>query len=89
MSQNPVELLSLTEVQRALGVSKATVARLIRGGDLAVVEIRPRRTVVELNELRRFVASRRVRRSHGPPVNDAVSVPAESGVRISGGDGKR
>ena len=87
MQQDPPELLSLSEVRRALGVSKATVARLIREGDLAVVEIRPHRTAVELNELRRFVTSRRVRRSNGRPINDADPVAAGPSVRSSAGTG--
>lgn len=60
-SPDTERLLSLAEVRGILGVSEATISRLLARGELTAVRI-GRRTLVEPAEVRRFVESGRVGR---------------------------
>jgi excisionase family DNA binding protein len=57
----PLALLSLTEAQATLGVSRAMIFRLLASGELACVKI-GNRTLIEPEALREFVARNRRRR---------------------------
>jgi excisionase family DNA binding protein len=50
-------LLSLADLERILGVSEPTVARLVRRGEIPVVAV-GRRRLVEPAAVRRFIAAR-------------------------------
>jgi excisionase family DNA binding protein len=52
----------LPEAQAVLGISKPLLSRLIRHGELPVVEVGGR-TLVDPADLRTFIAARRRRRS--------------------------
>jgi excisionase family DNA binding protein len=52
-------LLSLDDVTRLLRISESGVYRLVRSGALPRVKV-GKRTLFEQNEIRRFIASRRV-----------------------------
>lgn len=54
-------LLSIADARRVLGISEAGIYRLIGRGEIGLIEVGGRR-LVEPEELRRFVAERRVRR---------------------------
>lgn len=59
------ELLSLPQTQAALGISRTSLFKLLRTGDLEVVRI-GNRTLVEPASLRAFIAANRSRaRSEG------------------------
>jgi excisionase family DNA binding protein len=72
-------LHSLAEVQHILGVSRPTVSRLIRHGELPVVEIRGR-TLIESDDLSDYLASRKRRRGQ----DDDGPVGAGPNVRTTG-----
>ena len=74
-----VKLHSLAEVESILGVSRPTVSRLVRQGDLPVIEI-GRRTLIESDDLRGFLTSRKRRRGQ----DDDGPVGAGPNVRTSG-----
>jgi excisionase family DNA binding protein len=82
-------LLSQTEARRLLGISRPTLARLIRGGELPVIKVAGR-TLIDPVDLRAFIEERRLRR--GLPSND--DDPAATGSHVStpagagGGDGE-
>lgn len=61
-----VDLLTIDEASAALRVSDATIYRLMRQGDLAVIRIR-RRTFIERSELDRLLDTRRVGPTGGGP----------------------
>lgn len=57
-------LVSLDEVSRLLRISESGVHRLVRSGALSRVKV-GKRTLFEADEIRRFIASRRVEQAHG------------------------
>jgi excisionase family DNA binding protein len=63
----PRALLSLAEAQAALGVSRATIFRLLASGELACVKVGSR-TLIEPEELAGFISRGRERR--GDDVNN-------------------
>ena len=81
-------LHSIADVQRLLGVSRPTVSRMLRRGDIPVVEVGGR-TLIDPSDLRRFVASRKRSRGHqddgpvapGPVVRSSGDAGAEHGAR--------
>jgi excisionase family DNA binding protein len=62
LAQSSEALLSLPEVRRILGVSRATLQRMIRRGDLPVIEVGPQGRRIAPDDLRAFIAARRRRR---------------------------
>lgn len=61
-----VDLLTIDETAAVLRVSDATVYRLMRRGDLAVIRIR-RRTFIERRELDRLLETQRAGTTEGGP----------------------
>jgi excisionase family DNA binding protein len=78
-------LHSLADVQQILRVSRHTVSRLVRRGDLPVVEIGGR-TLIESADLRAFLASRKRRRGQDDdgPVGAGPNVRTTSGETVAG-----
>jgi predicted DNA-binding transcriptional regulator AlpA len=62
LRETPERLLSLRETQDVLGLSRATVYRLVSAGLLPVVVL-PGRTLVQASDLRDFIDSRKTTRS--------------------------
>lgn len=48
-------MLTVQETAKILGVSVHTVYRLINSGDLSVVKISQRRTVIKVEEIERYI----------------------------------
>jgi len=61
MASPPEPLFSLKAAQVLLGISRPTFSRLVRRGELAVVEIAGR-TLIDPADLREFIDSRKRRR---------------------------
>lgn len=59
---HPDSLITLRQAADFLGVSESTAEALVRRGELARVQISPRRIGVRLGDLSAFVAARRVAR---------------------------
>src|SRR5262245_60771047 len=75
-------LLSFEEVTRALGVSRSTVHRLIKSGDLRKLKIGGR-TLFEPAEVERYVSVQRTMASRDLRASDGAARPAV--VLLSGG----
>lgn len=65
LNESDERLLSLTDVLGRVPISKPTLARIIRSGDLTVVRIGGR-TFVAPTDLREFIDLRRERGSRHP-----------------------
>jgi excisionase family DNA binding protein len=70
-------LHSLADVRRILGVSRPTVHRLVRRGDLPVIKVGSR-TLIEPADLRDYLAAKKRRRGQhddGPAANAPDNPP--------------
>jgi excisionase family DNA binding protein len=77
-------LMSLQEARDLLGLSRTTVYRLVRDGELPVVEF-PGRTLVQASDLDAFIESRKTRRS--PNERSPASRPDSAITPAVPGDG--
>jgi excisionase family DNA binding protein len=84
-SPEPAALLSVPAAAARLGVDRKTVWRLIREGELPVIEVRTR-TLIDPADLRTFIAvNRRTRsRDENRPVKAVLEGEDDSGVRSPG-----
>ena len=80
MGKTVEPLLTLGDVARLIGVSMPTLFRMLRRGDIPVIELGGR-TLVEPADLRHFLTSRKVRRF----LLDDDPAGTGSIVRTSGG----
>ena len=75
--------MPLREFMRIVGLSRATVFKKIRNGELEVVRLSPRKLAVEPQVIRDFIATRR---SNGPSDDDGRSEPAiVTSAEVGGG----
>lgn len=80
-------LLSTDEARQVLGVSRPTFSRMLKRGDLPVVKV-GRRTLIDPDDLRRYIAARKRRRGQNDDDPAATGSPVRDPADPGGGDGE-
>ena len=66
ISQEKTQLVTMLSAASRLSISKRTLERLVRDGDIVAVRVGERRLAIEEIELARFVAARRATQTAPP-----------------------